>query len=904
MEDFASPLILTKLSPSAARPNVIPRGHLLARLEPEAQYKLVLVSAPAGYGKSTLLAEWARALEQRGVAVAWYALDAGDNAPSAFGAYLLATLQRAIGPLGDLKDLARRMRASPEIDLAAVVPAVINAVASSGHKCALILDDYHLIDARSIHDVVGLLMERLPANLRIAIGSRTDPPLPLARWRARGQLRELRAADLRFTSEETARFLNDVMRLELLGPMVEELETRTEGWAAGLQLAALSLGRQGERIAAFGGGHRYLADYLLEEVVNRLDAETQSFLLSTAVLERLSAPLCDAVCERAGSAALLAELERSNLFLITLDDEARWYRYHHLFRDFLLARLGRVEPERVSRLHRLASEWHAAQGFLSEAVRHAFQTQDWDYAADVVERLSFPMMMRSEIAAIYEWCARFPERVMRRHPLLMIQESWSLVLSARGQNRSRVEARLRQVEKAAQALDQETARALREHADTVATYLSMIPDPAVDGRAQLDRAHERLVTYVEDDAAQFSAQLAVSYAQLALQHAADAEQSLTRARQLALSEPLPYGIVETTFELALLRLSQGRLRAARELCEDGQAQMAALLAGAEHVMPALGCLDVALGRALMEADRLVEAEERLSRGLEMMGWGATPYAQAVAWLAFYRLRIAQGRAAEGIGKLERLDQAWPDVAFCTQGLRAAHALRAAPEDRRALRAASAWADSFAPVVAEAIRPFGMGPAGAAELHYLASLTWAEVQTTIGLPGAARPYLAQQLALAEANGLASRVVELSLLQALAATRDGDTGQKWAALERALRVGQEAGLRRVFDGGPAVARLLSAAEQRGICGDYARSLLVMAGTNASATATAISPSGERLSERELEVLRLMAQGASNGEIAAHLIITVGTVKSHINHILGKLAAGNRTEAVARAREVGLL
>ena len=429
MDFSVSPLVLTKLRVPTVRERLIPRAHLLDILKAERDTKLVLVCAPAGYGKTTLLTEWAQSLKQEGTAAIWYSLDPGDDDPIPFCEHLVASFLQALGPSPELNQLAQLLRTAPEIDLQYVLSSAINAVLSGDRKCVLILDDYHLISAPAIHNGLTYLVEHLPANLLLAIGSRSDPPLSLGRLRARGQLLEVRTASLRFNEAETAQFLNELMQLELSRVGIAALEERTEGWVAGLQLAAISLsGRTGgekeEAIASFKGSHRYLVEYLVEEVVNRQPKDVQGFLLSTSILERLHAPLCDWLLGENGagtstpnsvassslsllnSQAVLEYLEKFNLFLMPLDDERLWFRYHHLFRDFLLTRLGKDQPERIPALHRSACQWLAEHGFLREAANHAFQTHDWEFAAAFTEQYIFTLMIHTDIATIYEWCSR------------------------------------------------------------------------------------------------------------------------------------------------------------------------------------------------------------------------------------------------------------------------------------------------------------------------------------------------------------------------------------------------------------------------------------------------------------------------------------------------------------------
>jgi LuxR family maltose regulon positive regulatory protein len=915
-----SPLILTKLHVPALRPRSVARARLLESLTLETG--LILVCAPAGYGKSTLLTAWSQSLLQRGIAVAWYALDASDDVPLAFGSYLVASLAQALGSDPDLTHLSQLLRTSPEIDLLRMLPTIINAVATSEHECVLILDDYHLIGVPAIHSALAFLLDHRPQNLHVVIGSRSDPPLPLARLRARGQLRELRAADLRFTLAETTAFLNEVMQLDLSAEIIAALEERTEGWVAGLQLAALSMSGRADKerfLTAFNGSHRYLIEYLWDEVIAQQPEEIQTFLRATSILDRLCGPLCDALLAKpTGSAAILDRLEQTNLFVMRLDDTGYWYRYHHLFREFLQTRLHDTQPEREADLHRAASEWYAAQGLLREAVQHAFLTSDWEYAATMVEQHCFTLIMHSDIATIYEWCSAFPEEVMQTHPLLCLHQCWAWVFSFQRQNRSRIEARLQQVAQAIAWLqDPLIVRMLTEQAAVIRSFLKMAPDPAVDPREELVLAQRALDAYPADDPGRFSSLLTIAYVHLALHDARSAQACYETARQIAVSQHLYFGIAESTFNLARLAHSQGRLRRALAICREGQAAIAAVLPHPEQDLPAIGSLDIAMGCVLLEQDQLAEAEQHLLHGLELIGGSLTPNYLFTACVGLFRLYEIRGRSAEALTYLNRLEEAWPDVAFCTSGLRIEQALRSAPHDPTIRADAAAWCEGFESSLRERVAPFGLGLFGAAEVYYLATLIWLNVQITIGLASETPAYLAQQLELAERHGLHQRVIELSLLQSLAAHAADDDQLMWEALQRALRLAQPEGYVRLFDQGNALNQLLSEATQRGLFPEYIGRLLAALdrsprpvansseGVDRSGGASpATLETGERLSEREREVLRLMARGASNQQIAQQLVITVGTVKSHINHILGKLEVHNRTEAVARARELGLL
>jgi LuxR family transcriptional regulator, maltose regulon positive regulatory protein len=954
MDAHTSPLVLTKLRVPAMRSQMVPRTRLIDLLAPVQGMSLILVCAPAGYGKTTLLTTWAHSLIKNGSAVAWYALDQGDDDPIPFGSYLIASFIQAIGPVAELIHTAQRLRASPELDLQRILPELINTISSSPMDCVLILDDYHLIRSPAIHSAIAYLVQYCPENLHIAIGSRSDPPLPLARLRAQRQLLDIRTNSLRFNIEEAAQFLNQAMRLQLSQERIAALEARTEGWIAGLQLASLriqapfspsyplehcgaikdgdtdavgNIGAQEDGDPTISGSHRYLVEYLMEEVFDRQNGEVQSFFLNTAMLERMNAPLCAAILEGtiqttpsqvARAEAILRQLEKANLFVIGLDEQGDWYRYHHLFREFLQSRLNKSQPGRVRALHRAASTWLAANGFLREAAAHAFQTQDWEIAAAFVEQHSFILILHSEISTIYEWCSAFPEEVMLAHPRLCILQALSLAYNFRLKNRDKVEARLQQASHwIEQKEDMQLAQELLELSAVVRTFLSMAPDPAADPYQLLALANSMLGHYPPDDPGQFSARLLTGYAWMALQETQAAKQAFAAARQMALRGGLYFGVVESTFHLARLAYSQGRLSKAAEICRQGQADIAVMLPQAEQELPALGCLEVTLGWVLLEQNQLEEAELRIRRGLDQMGTGMNPHYLMTAYLSLFRLNEILGRSAEAVKCLNHLESIWPDLIFCTRGLRIIHALRVSPHDPCALADASDWCDDFLP--GQHVRPPGLGPFGAADAYYLASLAWIRAQMALGNAPEIEPYLKQQLDLALEHGLFHRVIELSLLEAelAAQTKAVQDNRKRVreAIERALAAAKPEGYIRTFDQGPSLDRLLAAPVRHGIYQPYLKQILAAIGI--SETIDQEKPESvdherhvhgkglvESLTERELEILHLMALGATNQAIAEQLVITIGTVKSHINHILGKFGAHNRTEAVARARETGIL
>ncbi|MEI6451872.1 MAG: AAA family ATPase, partial [Actinomycetes bacterium] len=427
---MSTPILATKLSVPPSRPNAVLRSRLIERLDEGLQGRLILVSAPAGFGKTTMISEWAagcRRLEPE-VRPAWLSLDEGDSDPARFMTYLVAALQTVAADVGEG---ALGMLQSPQPPpTEAVLTALLNEITTLPHGVVLVLDDYHVVDSEPVDHALAFLLEHLPPQMHLVIATREDPHLPLARWRARGQLTELRAADLRFTPSEAAEFLNRVMSLDLSAEDITALETRTEGWIAGLQLAALSI--QGRSDAAgfirtFAGSHRFVLDYLVEEVLQRQPERARSFLLQTAILDTLCGALCDAVTGQKHGKGTLERLERDNLFVVPLDEERRWYRYHHLFADVLQAYLLEEQPDHLPALHRRASEWYEENGSRSDAIRHALCAKDFGWAADLIE-LAAPMTEDTSQAATWlKWASALPDELIRSRPVLGVWFAWALM---------------------------------------------------------------------------------------------------------------------------------------------------------------------------------------------------------------------------------------------------------------------------------------------------------------------------------------------------------------------------------------------------------------------------------------------------------------------------------------------
>jgi LuxR family transcriptional regulator, maltose regulon positive regulatory protein len=899
------PLLPTKLVVPAPRARAVHRGRLLERLAGAGRVPLTLVVAPAGFGKTTLLAQWAAAL--RPGRPGWVSLDAGDRDPARFWAYLVAALEGAWPGLAtDAPVAARSPRALPE-----TVPArLIVDLARLDRDVVLVLDDYHLAAEPAIDAGLTFLVEHAPPRLHLVLGTRTDPALPLARLRAQGQLLELRADELRCTAEEAARFCRETMGLELAPATVRALEARTEGWWAGLQLAALGLRDRPDPerfVEAFAGSHRYVLDYLLDQVLARQPPPRQAFLLRTAILERLSGALCDAVTGRHDGQAQLEGLERDNLFLVPLDDERGWYRYHHLFRDVLRHHLRLTTPELVPELHRRANAWCAAHGLRQEAIEHALEAEDWERAAGLLEGWMEPLRLHGEYVTLHRWLARLPEPVRAGHPLLSYQYALALVRRARAD----------EAEQATRALD------------AVERGAAAGGDPGLLGavaRARLSLAIQRGAI---DEAIAWGERAAAAISPAAWQLRVEALVTLGRAWVLrgrpAAAEPAldeAQRLLRTNADPELLclalnadghrELARGRLRRAADRLHEAR-RLGALAGsprdlgvawgalagsprdlgvawGALAAQPSLEHAHAALRLSEVERewDHLDEAEALLDEAGQVGARSAQAAYQFPLANALTRVRLARGDLA---GALAAVEQAMPTArawgnAMVLRGLAADRArIQLAQGDTAAVRQ---WADDVEPDVAA--------------LQSLADDRVAEMLARAriagGAPDRARALLAERRAAATAADRHGHLIAVEALDALALDALGDRPGALDRLGRALELAEAEGYVRTFvDEGPPMLALLREALGRRLRPAYVARLVAAFGGPSAA------PAGGVLTEREREVLRLLAGGCSNRDIARRLVITEHTAKVHVARILHKLGVGSRTQALARARELGL-
>jgi LuxR family transcriptional regulator, maltose regulon positive regulatory protein len=903
-------LLATKLHVPQAQPGFVPRPRLVQALAGGLTRGRVLVCAPAGSGKTALLADWARG---SGRPVAWLSLDAGDNDPARFWRYGVAALDRALPGLAE--------RVGPLLGPPAprsfegLVAALINELAAqpSPDEVLLVLDDYHLADSGPTHESVAFLLENLPPGLRVVMSSRAEPPLPLARLRARGQLAELRAADLRFTGEEAAALLGETAGPGLPETAVAALTARTEGWAAGLQLAGLSLRGRADAagfVAAFSGSHRFVLDYLADEVLAGQTRQVRAFLLETSVLERLSGQLCDAVTGRAGSQAMLQDIERAGLFLVPLDEVRGWWRYHHLFADLLRARLQAEQPGRVQALHRAAAAWSEEHGLADDAVRHALAAGDAAWAARLVERHVGTLLRRSEGATLRRWLSALPAESVRARPRLCLAQAIGAVV---GRRVEAVEGLLDEAERAFEVTGDEPYEASAGRAGSV---LANVPASIAFLRADLAR--------LRGDAA-----LAAGYDRQALAQLGEDEwlmRSMVRWN-LAVADwlrgalgPAEHGLAEVVAE----RRAAGEGYLAMEVCYDlGQVQRArgnldaalatwqqALATGeASSQLPYMGMAHVGLAEVLYERDELAAALDHATRGAALCRPLALTQPLATGLALVARIRQAHGdTAAAG----EAMDQAG-QVELSPQ---VASLLNPVPWQRARLLLAQG--DVYA--AAQWAKAAGISPDDQPDYpREPAYLVLARVLLAQDRPGPALALLQRLLGAAASQGRTGSIIEIQALRALALAARGAHAGALAAITEALTLACPHGHVRVFadEGAPmhALVARLSAARQhqralaRGIRPGYLAALVLacgQAGAVPPSRRSAAAPPGlaESLTGRELEVLRLIAAGRSNQRIARELVVTLDTVKKHVTHVLGKLGAANRTEAAARARQLGLI
>jgi LuxR family maltose regulon positive regulatory protein len=877
---MAATLLTTKLHVPPLRSEMVPLSRLTGRLQEGLDGKLTLVSAPAGYGKTTLVTHW---LHNAGRPFTWLTLDVSDNDPARFLVYLAAALQVIDPTIGQALEamLATPQPPPPE----SILTALINDVATAEEPFVLVLDDYHLISTLAIHEALAFLLDHQPAKMHLVIATREDPPLPLSRWRARGQMAEVRQADLRFSLEETSDFLRRVMGLELSSGDIAALHRRTEGWIAGLQLTALSMqGRDDVHrlVQSFTGSHRYILDYLIEEVFQQQPADTQGFLLSTSVLDRLSVPLCDALTDRDDSTEMLRTLEQANLFLFPLDESRQWYRYHHLFADLLYHRLTTAKgKESVTSLHSKASQWYEENGYPGDAIDHALKAQDWQRAATLLSEASGSFLARGETTTLLRWFQALPDDVIRAHAQSCYEYSWPLMLTGQ------LDAADSYLERAREEADDDPVL-LRQ---VVTAQVQIARTRGDDGRT-IELSRQVLPLLTEQDLIERSVVMVnLGAAQCNRGDLAEAEQTMRGALEAAEKTDNTFVEWVSLQFLGRVEAARGRLHRAADLYE----QVLSAGEGGGPSMPlAMAHLD--LGGLLHEWDDLDRAHDHLQQCLDLAHSNRHLEVEVSGYRLLAMLHQAQGRDDQALQALEKAHQLASEASLPPL----ARARNAACHVQMAL----AQGD-----LATARRWSGRmwEDADASSFYPRLNLTQARLFMAEDRQAAAIEWLESCSETAAQRGLGWGMIHTRILQALAAPTP-DAALPFLA--EALTLAEPEGFVRTFvDEGAPLATLLPLAAERGIAHRYVARLLAAFHADVSRKKGEKAPSPpqpliEPLSERELEVLRLAAEGLSNQEIADRLVISVGTVKTHVHNVLGKLDVRGRTQAAARARELDLI
>lgn len=905
----ADRLIRTKMSLPITRTNLVPRPRLQERIAGGLRGPLTLITAPAGFGKTTLVASYVTAC---GLPVAWLSLDKNDNQAGRFLSYLIAALQGVDPRIGG--EAAQLMAGIQPAQPEAVLTSLVNDLAAANEEMILVLDDYQFISSPAVHEQVAFLLEHCPPTFHLLIASRSDPQLPTARLRGRSQIVELRAADLRFDGPEVAQFLNEVMNLRLDADAVAVLAERTEGWIAGLQMAALSLRNRDDVtgfIQSFSGTHRYILDYLLEEVLASQSPQLQHFLLYTSILDRLTAPLCDAILEDDKSEGwkvdslslnsqlsnmptcqhILEYLERANLFLVSLDDERVWYRYHHLFADLLRARLHQAHPELLPSLHHRAAAWLEQKGFIPEAIQHLFAAHEYEQAADLIERYG-PARLAAGDPSVSLLAEGLPEEMLYSRPIIGLYQAWLRIIQGR-------------ITKALPLLNGLAQRLAAVDADPKQRWMGTIVASALAFLAPAGAAQE---TYPLPDYQSFDE---IPAGEPILRNAADILYGMAVARRGDLDRAVEVSIRciqrEKSSQGALaiptlapfltrIYLMQGRLRATASLCHEFLAPVQEK--GIRFTYTA-GSMKIDLGEVLTEWNYLDEAEAFIRDGLRDNQPWRNIMTDAFGLVALARLLLAKEDFEEARLAVEKLE---------TRLLEQQPRPREFEEDFRTLRVRlqlasgdldnpARWADQI---------PLSEDFDSHQELYRLtltrlrfAQGRYAEVETL--LKGWKPP--------PGAGSRVTRELEANLLRAAAIAREGRLSEALGIVDTSLSLAEPEGYLRIFLDVGGAARELLAAYLRSVAPghrDYAQKIMDAFRRTSQARPQTTEPRRlvEALTGRELEVLQLMAQGKTNQEIARQLIVSPGTVKAHTASIYRKLDVANRTEATARARKLGLL
>jgi LuxR family maltose regulon positive regulatory protein len=905
-ERFSSPLITTKLSAPQLRAGLVARPNLLVQLGESAERACTLVCASAGYGKTTLLVDWIAEFKKipgsdRPI-VCWLSLDEGDNEPIRFLSYLVAAIET--GGAGISAEAGTMLRSITPPPLQTILAALINDLAKLANSIYLVLDDYHFVANTAIHESMDFLLHHLPSNVHLVLATRSDPPVHLARLRARGQLLEIRAKDLQFTLPETAQLLNQVMALEIRPEDVSRLEERTEGWVAGLKMVGMALRNQPDSssfVRDFSGSNRYILDYLVEEVLRLQPTPIQGFLLKTSILERLCGPLCDAVMgsspvKGAPSAQdILERLDKENLFLISLDAERSWYRYHHLFADLLHARLAKEFSRDVPGLHIRAAEWLEGNQHISEAIDHYLAAQAYFPACRLIEMQVEALLGRNGMTFLMGWIGRLPAEVALTRPWLCIAQAWYARFT---DDVDRMESFLQAAERNISEQDPPNLRnTWRGH---IACLRGFIAERRGDLPGTIKMALLALDALRPGDAANRNfARYMLGRAHFLRGDLKEAAETLSETVRACIETESTNIVAPTVAALSRLYRVEGRLREGMELLKQASAHM-------ERWDPRLvtvaGTAFACRAYLLLERNELDAAEELGIRSLRLCERWLHPTSICGCYCLLVRVYLAQGKlsaAAEAVRCAEESIRGHSPFAEAISELNAVRVRYWLADGE--FSQASQWADNYIK---------GRDPDSAFSIpKEQDEITRARILVASGKFDLAIETLERLTAAAETGQRFGNLIEILNLQALALHGRGDVTRALVMLQKSLGLAEPEGYVRIYLGeGRALRKLLETYVQSSspLHKSYAQELLaVQNGTAAAATEKGRPPDLiEPLTARELEVLRLLAEGFSNRQIAETLVLSEGTIKFHVHHVIEKLQSHTRSEALAKARKQKLI
>ena len=889
-------LLRTKLYIPRIRSNLVSRPRLIERLNTGLDKKLTLIAAPAGFGKTTLLSEWIPQCTRK---VVWLSLDENDNDPARFWVYFIISLQQLRQNLGS--DALGLLQSPQALPITSVLTSIINETAAVSEEFAVVLDDYHVIDFQPIHDALAFMIDHLPANMHLVLSTRADPPLPLGRMRIRDNLNEFRVNDLRFHSDEVSAFLNQVMGLDLSVEEVAALEARTEGWIAGLQIAALSMqGRDDIQgfIKGFSGSHRHILGYLAEEVLNHQTEDTLNFLLQTSILDRLCGEFCDAVTKRTNSQSILEKLEHTNLFVIPLDDEQHWYRYHHLFAEVLRQKIHHLHPELVVELHRRARDWLEEFGLMEEAVGHAIKGQDYPLAAHLIEKLLSEMWQTGEIKTIQAWLAAVPIVYWRAYPRLWLVKAWVAMTVG---DLVEGDANIKAAEEALNFVDEETTRYLRPEVLAFrASYSSLAQEPR-----SVELTQQALRELPADYWMRGMLIVFLGAAYYSVGDLDAALRALDQAPRTAKTDPgaQPHRIHLLAFRGTLL-FAKGKLREALSFLN----RAIALAEPGGKPIPFVGTLlaYISLAPVLYELGQLDEAWELTTRCLELAINFGSPEVQVNNLSLLAQICLARDNLPGAMAYFDQVDRLLQEHIFSISIMAHVNFRRYQMHMKQGkLTQAGAWIDTFT------------DPPGALNPYAFHRIALPKLMIANSNFGSALEKLSAFVTEAQETGHGNLLLKALILQSLALAGRGDFTEALGALKNTISLAEPEGYISPFveEGEPMRHLLLDfqAAIKKKISDrSDVESLRLLVYTDRLLSAfpqPAQAKSypervAEPLSERELAILRLISTGRSNQEIAEILVIAVSTVKSHINNLYGKLGTNRRTQAIAIANELGLL